>query len=189
MCYYIIVKRKETKIKKRRIKQWKKAEQREINEKVERAVKWYNEKIRHSDNMILVGRLRKCNAVIYATPDYIILKSYDNIVAFIDKYEMGLYDFSRLVYGYTATTTQYIAKTDTPGRRWDSMKMIIDGLTIEGSEVDFETLRIKLHTISRAYEELAKVYKSLTLTDLSVEYMHKSLYIAEVLARRSGNEE
>lgn len=49
------------------------------------------------------------------------------------------------------------------------MKMIIDGLTIEGSEVDFETLRIKLHTISRAYEELAKVYKSLTLTDLVTE--------------------
>lgn len=69
------------------------------------------------------------------------------------------------------------------------MKMIIDGLTIEGSEVDFETLRIKLHTISRAYEELAKVYKSLTLTDLSVEYRHKSLYIEEFLARRWGNEE
>lgn len=59
-------------------------------EKVERAVKWYNAKINHSDYMILVGRLRKCNAVI--------LKSYDTIVAFIDKYEMGLYDFSRLVY-------------------------------------------------------------------------------------------
>lgn len=88
----------------------KKAEQREINEKVERAVKRYNEKIRHSDNMILVGRLRKCNAVIYSTPDYIILKSYDTIIAFIDKYEMELYDFSRLVYGYTATTTQHIAK-------------------------------------------------------------------------------
>ena len=69
------------------------------------------------------------------------------------------------------------------------MKIIIDGLTIEGSEVDFETLRIKLHTISRAYEELAKVYKSLALTDLSVEYRHKSLYIAEFLARRCGNEE
>lgn len=69
------------------------------------------------------------------------------------------------------------------------MKMIIDGITIEGSEVDFETLRIKLHTISRAYEELAKVYKSLTLTDLSVEYRYKSLYIAEFLARRCGNEE
>lgn len=69
------------------------------------------------------------------------------------------------------------------------MKMIIDGFTIEGSEVDFETLRIKLHTISRAYEELAKAYKSLTLTHLSVEYRNKSLYIAEFLARRCGNEE
>lgn len=69
------------------------------------------------------------------------------------------------------------------------MKMIIDGLTIEGSEVDFETLRIKLYTISRAYEELAKVYKSLTLTDLSVEYRHKAMYIAGFLARKCGNEE
>ena len=87
----------------------KKAEQREINEKVESGVKWYNAKIRHSD-IILVGRLRKCNAVIYATPDYIILKSCDTIVAFIDKYEMALYDFSRFVYGYTATTAQHIVK-------------------------------------------------------------------------------
>lgn len=50
------------------------------------------------------------------------------------------------------------------------MKIIIDGLTIEGSEIDFETLRIILQTVSRAFEELAKVYKSLAFTDLGVEY-------------------
>ena len=64
------------------------------------------------------------------------------------------------------------------------MKMIIDGLTIEGSEIDFETLRIRFQTVSRAFEELAKVYKSLALTDISVEYRNKGLYIAEELYKR-----
>lgn len=31
------------------------------------------------------------------------------------------------------------------------MKIIIDGLTIEGSEIDFETLRIRLQTVPRAF--------------------------------------
>lgn len=69
------------------------------------------------------------------------------------------------------------------------MKMIIDGLTIEGSEIDFETLRINYQMIGRAFEELAKVHKSLSLTDLSVEYFIKGIYVAEALARISGNEE
>ena len=65
------------------------------------------------------------------------------------------------------------------------MKTVIDGLTIEGSEIDFETLRIILQTVSRAFEELAKVYKSLALTDISVEYRNKGLYIAKELDKRS----
>ena len=69
------------------------------------------------------------------------------------------------------------------------MKIIIDGLTIEGSEVDFETLRIRFETIAKAFEELAKVYKSLAFTDLAIEYHNKGQYIAEALARSSGNEE
>ena len=69
------------------------------------------------------------------------------------------------------------------------MKMYIDGLTIEGSEIVFDTLRIRLQTISMAFEELGKVYKSLSLTDLGIEYHNKSQYIAEALARSSGNEE
>lgn len=68
------------------------------------------------------------------------------------------------------------------------MKINIDGLTIEGSEIDFETLRIRLQTVSRAFEELAKVYKSSAFTDLGVEYRNKGMYIVEALARRSGNE-
>ena len=64
------------------------------------------------------------------------------------------------------------------------MKTVIDGLTIEGSEIEFETLRIRLQTVSRAFEELAKVYKSLALTDISVEYRNKGLYIAKELDKR-----
>lgn len=69
------------------------------------------------------------------------------------------------------------------------MKIIIDSLTIEGSDIDFETLRIRFETLSRAFYELSKVYKSLALTDMGVEYHNKSQYIAEALARGSGNEE
>lgn len=62
------------------------------------------------------------------------------------------------------------------------MKIIIDGLTIEGSEIYFETLRIKFQMIGRAFEELAKKYKSLCLTDISVEYLNKEIYVNEVLS-------
>ena len=64
------------------------------------------------------------------------------------------------------------------------MKIFIDGLTIEGSEIDFETLRIKFQMIGRAFEELAKEYKSLCLTDISVEYLNKAIYVGEVLSGR-----
>lgn len=42
--------------------------------------------------------------------DFLVLKSYNTVVAVIDKEEGILYDFSRLVYGYTSTTDQHIAK-------------------------------------------------------------------------------
>lgn len=68
------------------------------------------------------------------------------------------------------------------------MKIIIDGLTIEGSEIDFETLRIKFQMIGRAFEELAKNHKSLCLTDISVEYLNKAIYVNEVLSGRDVND-
>ena len=40
----------------------------------------------------------------------LLLRSYNTIVAIIHKADMQLYDFSRYVYGYTATTAQHIAK-------------------------------------------------------------------------------
>lgn len=65
----------------------KKAEQREINEKVERAVKWYKAKISHSDNMILADSF----TVIQQLQRSILQSSQEIIIL--------------------------ITKTDTPGRR------------------------------------------------------------------------
>lgn len=60
--------------------------------------------------MVKVGQLRTCNAAIYENERYIILISYTTTVAFIDKQEHAAYDILRLVYHYTATSAQHIAK-------------------------------------------------------------------------------
>lgn len=57
-----------------------------------------------------VGRLRTCNATVYENGRYIVLISYTTTVAFIDKRERKAYDILRLVYGYTSTSAQHIAK-------------------------------------------------------------------------------
>lgn len=54
--------------------------------------------------------LKSCKAYVADTGDLYLLKSYDTVVAAIDKETDTLYDFSRLVYGYTATTSQHISK-------------------------------------------------------------------------------
>lgn len=57
-----------------------------------------------------VGQLRKCQASVYENERYIVLISYTTTVAFIDKKRRVAYDILRLVYGYTATSAQHIAK-------------------------------------------------------------------------------
>lgn len=58
----------------------------------------------------LPARLRYCSAEVYETPNLYILRSYDTIVACIDKRTDTLYDFLR-VFGYTSTiSAQHIAK-------------------------------------------------------------------------------
>ena len=57
-----------------------------------------------------VYRLRTCSARVLETQDYYFLKSYDTVIAFIDKETDTLYDILRYVYGYTATSAQHIAK-------------------------------------------------------------------------------
>ena len=60
-----------------------------------------------------ITKFRHCSAEIIETNNYICLKSYATIVAFINKDERVLYDVLRYVYGYTSTSNQHIAKFRT----------------------------------------------------------------------------
>lgn len=60
--------------------------------------------------MVKVGQLRSCKATVYENERYIVLISYTTTVAFIDKQERAAYDILRLIYGYTSTSAQHIAK-------------------------------------------------------------------------------
>lgn len=55
-------------------------------------------------------RLRNCKAWVYETENFYILESYTTIVAVIEKGSDILADVLRLVYGYTSTSAQHIAK-------------------------------------------------------------------------------
>lgn len=54
-------------------------------------------------------KLRNCNAIVYMVSGVAILKSYDTVVAAIDRNGIG-YDFLRKVYGYTNTSARQISK-------------------------------------------------------------------------------
>lgn len=60
--------------------------------------------------ILSVRRLHKCQAYIYETASYYVLKSYATIVAFIRKSDGECFDILRNVYGYSATSAQHIAK-------------------------------------------------------------------------------
>lgn len=55
-------------------------------------------------------RLRYCTAWVYETANYYILQSYRTIIAVIDKRTDTCFDALRIVYGYTSTSAQHIAK-------------------------------------------------------------------------------
>ena len=57
-----------------------------------------------------MGQLRNCKAEVLAFEDYYVLRSYNTIVAAVSRNSGNVYDFLRLVYGYTATSAQHIAK-------------------------------------------------------------------------------
>lgn len=57
-----------------------------------------------------LGRLRSCTATVYETYGYTYLKSYNTIIACIGHDNNVCYDFLRMVYGYTSTSAQHIAK-------------------------------------------------------------------------------
>ena len=56
------------------------------------------------------ARLRSCSADVYEGDNYYFLKSYNTLIAVIDKNTDTLYDMLRLVYGYTSTSAQHVAK-------------------------------------------------------------------------------
>lgn len=59
---------------------------------------------------VAVKRLRYCTAVVYTTENFYILRSYNTIVAAIDRCNKRGADVLRCVYGYTATSAQHIRK-------------------------------------------------------------------------------
>lgn len=84
-----------------------KEKQQIINSAIHLALNEFENK---NDGLVKVGRLRTCSATVYENERYIILISYTTTVAFIDKRERKAYDILRLVYGYTSTSAQHIAK-------------------------------------------------------------------------------
>lgn len=81
------------------------------NKEVLEALNRFNEEIKHCP-IDKVNRLRTCNAYVYETPSYYVLRSFNTVVAIIEKSTDTCYDFLRLVYGYTATSAQHIRKFD-----------------------------------------------------------------------------
>lgn len=84
----------------------------EQNAIVLKALEKYNE-TRNTDQYIATCKLRSCSADVLITEKYYILRSYNTIIAFIDRETDTLYDVLRYVYGYTATSAQHIAKFNT----------------------------------------------------------------------------
>lgn len=56
------------------------------------------------------SNLFKCKAKVIYTDRYMLLKSYNTIVAVYNSRTKTLYDVLRFTYGYTATSVQHIAK-------------------------------------------------------------------------------
>ena len=85
----------------------KKFEQENINIAVDEYFYSYS-----NDNALPIDakRLRTCNAVVFEYDEYYALRSYNTVVALIDKKTHIMYDGLRFVYGYTATSCQHIAK-------------------------------------------------------------------------------
>lgn len=83
----------------------------QANNEVLASVDRYNEEMKHCT----VGkgkRLRTCQAYVYETPSFYVLRSYNTVVAIIEKSTDICYDFLRAVYGYTSTSAQHISKFD-----------------------------------------------------------------------------
>lgn len=67
--------------------------------------------VKNPDDLYFAStRLRKCNAHVSGIGKWVVLISYNTIVAILDTETRELYDVLRYRYGYTATSAQHIAK-------------------------------------------------------------------------------
>lgn len=83
----------------------------EANKEVLAAVDRYNEEVKGT--ILHHGtRLRNCQAYVYETPSFYVLRSYKTVVAIIEKNSDICYDFLRGVCGYTKASAQHISKFD-----------------------------------------------------------------------------
>lgn len=87
----------------------RKEEQKIINERIIDEWEKATIELRETEDYS-INKLRSCSAFVITTEHYHFLKSYNTIIAFIDKNTDTCYDVLRLVYGYTATSAQHIAK-------------------------------------------------------------------------------
>ena len=81
-----------------------------MNHWVETAYEYMQDELSQSDAYYHYKKLRSCQAYVMETKNFYILRSYETIVACIRKDCLQSYDFLRMVYGYTATSAQHIAK-------------------------------------------------------------------------------
>ena len=84
----------------------KKTIQNDINQIVEKVYAEMNKEIDHKCGT----RLRHCSAWVYESKNFYSLRSYNTVIACIDKRTKFCYDFLRKVYGYTRTSAQHISK-------------------------------------------------------------------------------
>ena len=91
-------------------KEIQKIEQERINRRIENVIDGFNEFNSFDPATCKSKRLRSCSARVYDTGCFYVLESYNTIVALIDKSTDTLYDFLRLVYGFTSTSSQHINK-------------------------------------------------------------------------------
>lgn len=85
-------------------------EQERINRRIENVIDVFNEFHSFDPDACPCKRLRSCSAMVYETGTFYVLQSYNTIIAIIDKNTDTLYDFLRLVYGFTSTSAQHINK-------------------------------------------------------------------------------
>lgn len=87
----------------------KKSEQLLINERCE---KIWEQAMTEWNNMDIIThkKLRSCQATVFETEHYYYLRSYNTLVAVIEKKRNILVDVLRKVYGYTNTSAGHISR-------------------------------------------------------------------------------